>query len=109
MNRTDRIGNGALGMGIGVQNGLDGPFDIAYVVHGIENTEDVDAVDHTTFDEFIDHVIGIVAIAQDVLAPEQHLLWGVWHCRFEQTQPFPGVFSQVADAGIKGGTAPGFD
>ena len=49
-----------------------------------------------------------MAIAQQVLATQQHLLTGVGHRLFEGAQPLPRIFTQIADAGVKGGTAPGF-
>jgi len=93
-------------MGVSAQHGLDRMVDIAHVVHGIKHTEHIDAVNHTTLDKLVDHVIGIMPIAQNVLAAKQHLLRRVGHRRFQQAQPFPGVFAQIADTGIKRGAAP---
>ena len=52
---------------------LDGGFQVAHIVQRIENTDDIDAVFNGLAAELLHHVVGIVLVAQDVLAPEQHL------------------------------------
>ncbi len=39
-----------------------------------------------------DHVVGVVLIAQDVLAPEQQLQFCVLHVLADGAQALPGVF-----------------
>ena len=56
-----------------------GPFDVADIVQGVEDAEDVDAVGGRPFDESFQHIIGIVPIADQVLPAEQHLKFGVGH------------------------------
>ena len=56
--------------------------------------------------EVLHHVVGIVLVAQDVLAAEQHLQLGVGQALAQLAQALPGVFVQKAQAGVEGGAAP---
>ncbi len=78
------------------------------VVHGVEDAEHVHAVFDGALDEALHHVIGVVAVAEQVLAAEQHLQRGLRHGLFELAQADPGVLAEEADAGVKGGAAPAF-
>ncbi|VEA42563.1 Uncharacterised protein [Salmonella enterica subsp. enterica] len=61
---------------------------------------------HRAFDEAFHHVIGVVAVAEQVLAAQQHLQRGFGHGFFEFAQAQPRVFAEKADTGVKGGAAP---
>jgi hypothetical protein len=52
---------------------LQGGLHVARVVHGVEDAEDVHAVFDGALHEALHHVIGVVAVAEQVLAAEQHL------------------------------------
>ncbi len=56
--------------------------------------------------EALHHVIGVVAVAEQVLAAEQHLQRGLGHRLFQLAQADPRVLAEKADAGVKGGAAP---
>ncbi|SAQ30229.1 Uncharacterised protein [Klebsiella oxytoca] len=88
---------------------LQGGFHIARVVHGVEDAEHVHAVFDGALSEALHHVIGVVAVAEEVLAAEQHLQGGLRHGLFELAQADPGVLAEEADAGVKGGAAPAFE
>ncbi|ECV3332148.1 hypothetical protein ECA39_07340, partial [Salmonella enterica subsp. enterica serovar Montevideo] len=81
-------------------------FHIARVVHGIEDAEHIHAVFDGAFDEALHHVIGVVAVAEQVLPAQQHLQRGFRHGFFQLAQAQPRVFAKKADAGVKGGAAP---
>ena len=85
---------------------LNGDLKVAHVVQRVENADDVDAVLHGILHELAHHVVGIVLIAQDVLAPQQHLQLGVGHLGADLAQSLPGVLLQIAQAHIKGSAAP---
>ena len=70
---------------------------IARIVHGIEDTKHVDTVDGRPLDEFLDHVVGIMTITEDVLSPEQHLLPGIGHGLLQRAQAFPRILAEIAD------------
>jgi hypothetical protein len=106
MDRADGIGHGSLGMLAGRQRGLDGCLQIAHIVHGVEDAEDIHAVDRRALDERLDQVVRIVPVAKQVLPAQQHLLLRVGHGGLDQAQPLPGILPEIADAGIEGRTAP---
>ncbi|SLY46856.1 Uncharacterised protein [Klebsiella quasivariicola] len=106
MDRAGGVGERALGMGAVAADRLQGGFHIARVVHGIEDTEDVHAVFDGAFDKALHHIVGVVAVAEQVLAAEQHLQRGLRHRLFQLAQADPRVLAEKADAGVKGGAAP---
>ncbi|CNT73828.1 Uncharacterised protein [Salmonella enterica subsp. enterica serovar Bovismorbificans] len=50
-----------------------------------------------------------MAIAEQVLAAQQHLQGSLRHGFFELAQAQPRVLAEKADAGVKGGAAPAFE
>ncbi|VUS91609.1 hypothetical protein SB6408_05733 [Klebsiella spallanzanii] len=50
-----------------------------------------------------------MAVAEQVLAAQQHLQRGLRHGLFQLAQADPRVFAEKADAGVKGGAAPAFE
>ncbi|GAR61314.1 hypothetical protein NGUA15_03104 [Salmonella enterica] len=109
MGRAGGVRERALGVCAVAAHRLQGGFHIARVVHGIEDAEHVHAVFHRAFDKTLHHVIGVVAVAEQVLATQQHLQRGFGHGFFEFAQAQPRVFAEKADAGVKGGAAPAFE
>ena len=108
MRRAGGVRERALGVGAVAADGLQGGFHIARVVHGVEDAEHVHAVFDGALNETLHHVIGVVAVAEQVLAAEQHLQRGLRHGLFELAQADPRVLAEEADAGVKGGAAPAF-
>ncbi len=106
MCRAGGIAQRALGVRAVAAHRLQGGFHIARVVHGVKDAEDVHAVFHRAFDEAFHHVIGVMAVAEQVLAAQQHLQGGLRHGLFKLAQAQPRVFAEKADAGVKGGAAP---
>ncbi len=106
MGRAGGVGECALGVRAVAAYRAERRLHIARVVHGIEDAEHVHAVFHRAFDEAFHHVIGVVAVAEQVLPAQQHLQRGFGHGFFELAQAQPRVFAEKADAGVKGGTAP---
>ena len=104
-------GAGGIAQGTGnMSAGLDGlvyrHFNIPQVVEGIKDTDDVDAALHALADEGTNNIIGIMLIAQQVLAAEQHLQLGVLHMLADGAQALPGILVQIAQTAVKGGAAP---
>ena len=106
MDGGDGIGKGGLHHATVLLGGLDGLLQIADIVQGVEDADDVDAVLNRLAAEGVHHVVGVVLVAQDVLAPEQHLQLGVGQGLAELPQPLPGVLVEEAHTGVKGGAAP---
>ena len=100
------IAEGSLHLSAVFLGRLDGLFQIADVVESVENADDVDAVFDGLGAEGVHHVVGVVLIAQDVLAPEQHLQLGVLHMLADGAQALPGVLPQKAHTRVKGCAAP---
>ena len=94
-------------MGIGPQRGTHRLLQIAHIVHRIEDAKDVDAVLCRSLDERVYDVIGIVPVAEQILTAQQHLLGGSRHRCLELAQALPGVFAEVANAGVEGSATPG--
>ena len=86
--------------------GLDGLFQVPHIVQRVENADDVDAVFNGLAAEGVHHVIGIVLVAQNVLATEQHLQLRVLHVLADGPQPLPRILVQETHTGVEGGAAP---
>ena len=108
VHRADGVADGRLADAAVLLGELDGGFQVAHIVQRIENTDDIDAVFNGLAAELLHHVVSIMLIAQDVLAPEQHLQLGMRQSFFQLTKPVPGIFVQEAQAAIKGSAAPAF-
>ena len=85
-----------------------GPIEIPHVVQGVEDAEDIDAIRGRPFDEPLHYVVGVMAIADQVLPAQQHLELRVGHGGPQGPEPFPGIFFEEAQAGVERGAAPDF-
>jgi hypothetical protein len=86
--------------------GHDG-LEVAVVVEGVEGAEDVHAVFAGAVHEGVGHVVGVVAVAHQVLGPQQHGKGGLLEIAFQGADAFPGIFVEKAVHGVEGGAAPG--
>ena len=84
-------------------------MEIPDIVQCIENTDHVDAVCNRLLHKVLDSIIGVGAVAQHVLAAEQHLQLLVGQLLAQDAQTLPGVLIEEADAAIKGSAAPALD
>ena len=100
------VAEGGLHLSAVLLGGLDGLLQIADVVEGVEDADDIDAVLHALAAEGVHHVVCVVLVAQNVLAAEQHLQLRVLHVLADGAQALPRIFVQKAHAGVKGSTAP---
>ncbi len=108
VHRAGGIGDGALGVLAALLHRADGGFQVPYVVHCIEDSEHVDAVLRRAGTECLHHVIAVVAVAQQVLATQQHLQAGIGQRCLELAQALPWVLLEEAHAGVEGGATPDF-
>ena len=106
MHRAEGVADAALHMGLFLDGRLDGSLQVAGVVQGVEDAQDVDAVLDGKLHELLHHVVMVVLVAQQVLAAQEHLQLGVGHVLADVAQALPGILAQVAQAGVEGGTAP---
>ena len=109
MHRRHGKAQGGLSVLASLLDGLQRHHEVARVIQRIEDAEDVDAIDGHALDTLLDDVVGVVAIAEDGLAAQQHLVRGVGHCLLELAHALPRIFVEEADAGVEGGAAPGFE
>ena len=79
VHRADGIGNRALGMPAHLLDGLECDVQVAHIVHRVKHPEHINPVVCGALDKLLHYIICIVAIAQDILPPEQHLLRRVGH------------------------------
>ncbi len=107
--RRDGVADGALGVLAGLLHRRHGLSHIARIVERIEDPEDVHAVLGGLLDEALDHAVLVVAVAQQVLATQQHLQLGVGQQLAEGAQPLPGILVEESDTGVVGRSAPAFN
>ena len=104
-----RVADRALRVSARRETGLDRRLDVAHIVQRVEDADDVDAVFNRRLNEAAHGVVRIVAVAQNILAAQQHLELGVLHVLLDGAQALPGVLVQIAQTGIERRTAPAFD
>ena len=85
---------------------LDGSFKVADIVQCVEDTDYVDTVGDGLLYEVLNQIVGIVTVAQHVLSSEQHLELSIRHFLSQDTQSFPRILVQEANAGIECSAAP---
>ena len=73
MNRARGVADGALRVLAGLLHRPDGGFQITQVIQGIKHPEYINAVLSRLGNKSLDHIVGIMAIAQQVLPTQQHL------------------------------------
>ena len=106
MHRTHGVADRALGVLAGGLDRRHGGLQVAQVVERIEHPEDIDAARRGARHEGLHHVIGVVAVADQVLATQQHLQRRVGQRSLEPLQALPGVLLEEAHAGVEGRPAP---
>ena len=109
VNRALGVAHNALCFRAGLEALVDSDFDVAQIVQRVEDTDDVDAVFNRLADKAADCLVGVMTIAQNVLAAQQHLQLGVRHVLADRAQSLPRIFVQVTKAGIERRTAPALD
>ena len=106
VDRTQCVTDTALCMAACLEAFVYGGLDVAQIVQRIENTDDIHAVLDALADKTAHGIIRIMVIAEQVLTAQQHLQLGILHVRFDLAQTLPRILMQIAQAGIKGRTAP---
>ena len=77
MHRAGGVADGALGMLAGFFHRFHGGFQVAQIVQGVEHPEHINTVVGGFLHKSFHHVIGVMPVTQQVLAPQQHLQAGV--------------------------------
>ena len=73
VHRAGGVANRAFGMLAGFFHGFNRDAQVAQIVHGIEDAEHVDTVIGGFLDEGAYHIVGVMAIAEQILTAQQHL------------------------------------
>ena len=108
MDGADGIGNRSLGM-LAVRNGgLDSTLKVARIVERIENSEHVDAMNGRSLDKLVNNVIGVMAIAEEILRSKQHLKGRLGQRLLQKPQPIPRILTEITNTRIKGCPTPTF-
>jgi len=105
---TDRIADRSLGVAAVLLDGIDGVFEIARVVEGVENPEDVDAVIARERHETVEQIVGVIPVPDDILSAEEHLERRLARPGLDHAEAFPGILPQETKANIEGRPAPYF-
>ena len=108
VHRALGVADGHLGKAAVLLHKLYRCLDVPGVVQSIENTHHINAVLQRLLNKGLYHIVSVMAVAQKVLAPQQHLQLGVGQALFQGAQALPGVFVQKAHAHVKGSAAPAF-
>lgn len=108
VDRGDGVADGALRVLANLLHGSHGVFKVARIVHGVEDAENVHAGLSRLVDEAIDHFVLVAAVAEQVLATQQHLqaLFGSSLC---SPQALPRILIQETDTTVIGRSAPTLD
>ena len=84
-------------------------LEVVGIVERVENADDVDAVFDRCTHEAADDIVGIMLVAEDVLASQKHLELGVGHFCADLAQTLPRILVEKAQADVEGCTAPAFN
>ena len=65
-----------------------------------QNAKHIDAVGRRPFDEFVEHVVGVMPVSYEVLSAATSATWcSAWHP--EGPEALPGIFLEKAKAGVE--------
>ena len=109
VDRGGRVADRALGVLADALDGGHRVLEVAGIVEGVEDAEDVHAILGGLLDELVDDLVVVVTVTQQVLPTQQHLQTGVGHQLAEGAKPLPRVFIEETDAGIEGSSTPALD
>jgi len=88
---------------------LDPPnhgLEIPKVVEGIEHAKHIHPVRRRPIHERLDHIIGIVAVAHQILAAQEHRERRLDHVLLQGAEPLPGILVQESVHRVERGPAP---
>ena len=109
MHGACRVRNGAGGHCALLYGLFNSDLEVVGIVERVENADDVDAVFDRCAHEAADDIVGIVLVAEDVLAAQKHLKLGVGHFCADLAQTLPRILVEKAQADVEGRTAPAFN
>jgi hypothetical protein len=93
-------------MSLPVLDRPDSGGHVADIIQGVENPKDPHSIFGGQADKLFHHIVGIMAVAKQILPPQKHLERCLDDMRLQAAQPLPWIFVQKPDAGIEGGASP---
>ena len=88
--------------------GFDGLHKVSGVVERVENSDYVNSVFDGFFNKFVNHVIRIMLVSEQILTSQKHLKTGFRHCGTQFAQTLPRVFVKETHTSVKRCAAPAF-
>src|SRR5450830_1736213 len=107
--RGDGVDHGALEVLAGLLDRRGGGLEVADVVERVEDAKDVHAVLGRLVDEAAHDVVTVVAVADDVLAAQEHLQRRAHDVLLDEPQALPRVFVEKAQLGVERGASPALE
>lgn len=92
-----------------LEHGVHGDPHVVDPVETVEGAKHVNTGTRRLVDEGVDHVIGIVGVADAVRGPEQHLEEHVGDALAQHFQAMPGAFVEEAHGDVESGAAPALE
>ncbi len=102
------VGDGALEVTAALLDRASRHLDVADVVQGVEHPEDVDAVALRCAHEALHDLVGVVVVAHEVLAAQQHLKRRVLDVLLDRAETLPRVLVEEPQCGVERRAAPHF-
>ena len=103
---TDRISKRDLGMSALRLRRSDGSFKVPQIVEAVKNSDPVNAVGDRLLYEILHYVVAVMAVAEKVLAAQQHLKRGLLKSGFKFSESVPRIFLEESKTGIESSSAP---
>ncbi len=103
------VADGSLAYLAGLPDRLHGDRHPLGPVERVEDTEDVYAARGRFFNKPLNHVVGIVGVADGIGPAQQHLEQDVGHGFLQLVQALPRAFLEEAHGDIERGSAPHFE
>ena len=101
VDRTHGIADRTLEVGAGVLHGACSGLDVPDVVERIEHTEDIDTVAVRRLHEPVDDLVGVVPVADKVLAAQKHLQRRAGTVLLDDAQTVPRVLVEEAQRRVE--------
>src|SRR6266542_3416448 len=83
-------------------------FNVSEIVGRFEYAKNVHAISDGSFHEFANDRIRVRPISQNMLPPQKHLQFSLWHYGFNPPQSVPRIFLYVSHAHVERRSAPDF-
>ena len=108
MNRAYRVIDFDVRLAAELLHRLGRRFDVAKIIGRFEHAENIDPVGDGSLDKFVDDLVRLRPVRENMLSAQKHLQLGFGHHRFHPPQPLPRIFFEIAHAHIERRPTPDF-